>query len=377
MKKTLILLLMAMPMLAFATDFQTIYNSQPAKPTSAQLVIADNPAVQAAMQQYNAMQQAVGEEVSRVMQLAQQAAIANEKRAKSAPKMNAQQTQVVGNVMGDMMGALAAAGVSMEDLAKMSDDEIAAILMPTMAQKTGLSDAEMRKLQGMSDREAEAYVKAHPEMASRVQNSEYGQYGQTMKGLEVRETISDADMLKIEQMQANFESAASVNLPEHQIQYMGVRSWLSENYDKLVDAASYEARISSIFSELQDRYLKEGLFSGKGGPATAPAYTKDYYARINQIVDEYNAALVKEWLAKVDPEIQKEEQALKPLMALYTENLNLYAALTSDDAKSRATSFLTPISVRASMEQYIDLLKLRCEVPVKEHYEVAKYVSAQ
>lgn len=385
MKKLFIFVVALLPTLAMAENLQQVYKSL-VRPSAQQIAAQETSgknAINAAEANYQTAKQKLDadyvscqQEVARVQQVMREYA-ANRKKPTQA------QVQATGAIAGDMMSALAAAGISMEDVAKMSDEEIMAILAPTMAQKTGLSQTELEKLSKMSDREAEAYMKAHPEMIARAQNSQYGQYGQAMQGsANSTPELSDADAAKLERIEAiseqlqDMEDKSSINVLTSQGLFRQIESYKTTLEAQFV-SNGYAKRIDDIYKELDKRYAADGLYGGKGGPATVPEYTKSYIARVNKLIEEYNTQVTNQWVNEIQKHVDMLDNELKARFSLYLERINLYNGIKSDYAKGMCAHYLTSLGERSKMNMLVELLEKRLEAPVKFLHAVPEYVSAQ
>lgn len=292
------------------------------------------------------------------------------KKSQEKNKPTKQQTQVSMAVAGDLMAALAAAGITPDQMAKMSDDEIAAILMPVVAQKNGLTTAEMQKMQGMSDAEANAYL-SQGDRASRVKNSEYGKYGDTLKDMGKGLDISDADYKKIDELLEMDEKIESNDASQALItKFNSINKEVFEVEMEKLFADKYEGRINSILSDLYDRAYKEYGTKVSGEGIKMPAYGKEYYSKVNALIDEYNKEVVDMWESKIGEITTPLKSTLDEKFTICAESEKLYASLTSDDAKHMATKTQMQTSVATLLRYYIQLLDMRLQAPTRNHYEM-------
>lgn len=362
---------------ANAESYEATYNKLPnlskeqlAKPAS------NEAAISSAQKQYKAATEAVGNEQmsqNKRREAAQKATIKTAEKNKPT-KAQMQASQAIGN---DMMSALAEAGISPEKMAQMSEEELMAVLMPVIAKKNGLTPEEMKAMQGMSDKEAEAYMKKGTR-AKRVQNSEYAQYSQPMNGMGKGIEISDADNAKIDKIiQLDEQIENDENNVSSTIQTTFSRLnkvEFAEEMDKLFNQ-TYSPRIDAILKELYARVEKEkGATNVGGNGVKMPAYGKDYYAKVNAIVDEYNQEVVNRWEAKLSKEITAIQNELKQKFPLCAEMEKTYDSLSSEEAKSVAAQKMSQTNVYLLMSYYIKLLESRLEAPTRQYYEMPTHI---
>lgn len=352
--------------------YETIFNNLP-NVSNEQLATPDinEERVQAARAQLEASINAANIEMDRQ---GRQLQAANTYIQQQHEKMKPTQAQMQAAqaIGGDMMAALAAAGISPAQMAKMSDDEIAAILMPLIAQKTGLSTQEMQAMQGMTDAQAEAYMR-QGDRAKRAQNSEYGsQYGQTMQGMNQGFNISEEDDAKLDQI-IELAEQINENIPvtilnlqnfENQLNLPGLKNELDQIFEQ-----QYQPRIEAIINEFYERVSKEPAWKTAGGNGMpTPAYGKEYYAKVNAVVDEYNTMAVNRWNEALSTQLNAISTELSTKFQLCNQKQNIYKSIASKDVQAMASQRMNESGVHTLLTIYINMLATRLEAPVKYHY---------
>lgn len=273
----------------------------------------------------------------------------------------------------DMMAALAAAGVDFSKLDKMSEEEIAAILMPAIAQKNGLTVEEMQAMQGMSDKEAEAYMKQKGR-AERVKNSEYAQYAPAMQDMKPALNISDADYAKIDQIKVLSdrinEDANTSNMYESlSREEFNLTREMEEQYEK-----TYQPRIDAIMQEFVERINQEPAWKTTGGNGIkTPAYGKDYYARMNAVIEEYNRACIAKWEKSCQKDVETSKKMVETQLTLYEQREKIFNTLTSEDAKNVAQEQMSSNGIHSYIMFIINYQQKRLSLPLKYHYTMPEY----
>ncbi len=378
MKKLLIALLALVPMAMIAQDYHQYYNQLTPYPTPAQLVSKQVRAETAVL--YRHIQEEIEAEA---MRAAQKVGDANRQQLAGAQQMaqrqaNAtpKQKQAQQAMAGDMMQIIQSLGIPMEKLAEMSDEEIEALIMPKVAQNTGLSPEVMEKLSKMSDREVEAYMRSHPELMSSFQNSRFGQQAMAMQG-----------MPHAEEDEADMERASRIM--ELNLQVIEEKNNGSVVLDKRVNwqdgeafsnkfLAPYEARIAEIYDECWSRVERENPVTNYDYSARpTPAYVQSYYDRMNAIVDEANQALAAEWCKTMQDDLQYYQNKIEKLLPICDEQHRLYKQISDPAARLKADSHMADGALFSAIQLYIYALKHRLEIGTLEHKDAPKtYVPA-
>lgn len=360
------------------SDYAPIYNGLP-KVTNEQLAKPEANAalIETAQKQLAQKQAAINDVMMRIGEKTNQARQKLEQiRQKNMP--NEGQMQAAQAIGGDMMAAFAAAGITPDKMAKMSEEELMAVLLPIVAQKNGLTPQELQAMQGMSDKQAEAYMK-QGNRAQRMQNSEYGsKYSQTMQGMNELYNISQEDYDKIDQIKAleeqiNADNFGADQKPMYYQDRMNVFT-LKEDLKTLFEK-QYEPRIEALMQELNARIEKEPAWKTAGGNGIKmPAYGKDYYAKINAIVDEYNKAVVDRWDAAVMKEINPLVSDLEAKFKLYNQMENICKTLATEDARLMAAQNMNQVGISTLLIYYVNMLNTRLEAPTMGYYQMPEYV---
>lgn len=288
---------------------------------------------------------------------------------------NQAQMQASMTVAGDMMKALQEAGITPEQMEKMSEEELAAILMPTIAQKTGLSEEELKKMQSMSDKQAEAYMK-QGNRAQRVQSSEYGQYGDVMKDMKPALDITDADYEKIDLIDGLREQLENMDaLDRLRTTMMSQSRFEFDDASRDLYAADYEPRIQAILDKLYARIEQEPAWkTSKGNGIPMPVYGNEFYSNANQLIDEYNREVVTRFENIVGNDMAAIKAALLDGFAICREQEKVYNTLTTEDAKAMAMKHMSQYKVYSLLRDYISVLQLRLNLNHVNHLEMPKVV---
>lgn len=295
------------------------------------------------------------------------------------PKMTDAQRQATAAIGGDMMGALQAAGISLEQASKMSDEELMQIIMPLMAQKTGLTPEEMARMQGMSDKEVERYVKSNPEMAKRVQNSQYAQYGQTFQGIQSEE-FSDEDSKIIDRLseinEMISERASEYGREKMSFTYIERKmELLGEKFDEEF-REKYQVKIDEQLHQLYEKM--DAMHAQKDWNAIkTPVYAKEYFDSMNVVVAQFNHYLIPKWEAELAPTLQMIEKEYNKNIGLYEEWARLYNSLSSETAKSIMATPTVENLIYMILVDYARIQKLRLAVPVCARIPIPEKIGGQ
>jgi len=383
MKKTIIALLALMPMALMAQTPREMYNELKQMPTPEQIAkeqvrIEKEAYYTAKEERIDAIQQVEIQKVA-ASQKADQAR--SQQQMAQQNKATAKQKQAKQQMAGDMMDIINNLGIPMEELAKMSDDEIEALVMqkamPQMAQNTGLTPAEMEKLSKMSDKEAEAYMKAHPEVMARYQNSRYGQQANELRGIEQMQQAEDAQeelYNRIFELKVQMDDINRARLSQS-AQSPFLFATPTREYEEAF-FAPYDERISQIEGEFISRLDKDGLIDptvdGSVGYAvlSVPSYTKSYYDRMNAVVAEANVAAAKEWCKTLQPQVEKYAAEVEELLPLVEEQERVYKQITDPAVRLRADKLMMHSFVYGAVRSYVMILKLRLEAPHMDTIEI-------
>ena len=125
MKKTLLFLVALLPMAVTAETYQQIYQAVQ-QPLSVEQIVSNQPVVSQIVAKYDEAIKEVIDENVRLNKLGAQNINEWKNFLASRSKSSQQQQQVNMEVTGDVMSMLAKAGISMDKLATMSEDEIMA-----------------------------------------------------------------------------------------------------------------------------------------------------------------------------------------------------------------------------------------------------------
>ena len=172
----------------------------------------------------------------------------------SLSKMTEEQKQAFGHKIaarkmseaGSLTGMMG--GMSQEEimkLSKMSDKEREAYMMQKMSgsEGMGLSMDEMQKFSTMNDKEIAEYVKSHPEVAAKIQNSRMGK-------------MAAANAGKI-----NARTQAAQNGVQNIRQKMGQQTAAQKQYMDAIDNKNMKAaqkQINALFNEKYKAMIKKG-----------------------------------------------------------------------------------------------------------------------
>lgn len=372
MKKSIITLLLITPLMTMADDFKEIYNNLPTAPTPAQIVDGGN-SLESAIKAYDESIDAVMEHSTEINRELSSDMDKHRNTMVNRPKATKEQKQASAAITGDIMTALANAGISMEDAATMSDEQLMQILMPTVAQKTGLTEAEMRKLESMTDAQAEAYLKSHPDMVRRMQGSEYGAYSKTFTQNEDVEEMTEGDEKRLNELEKLHAEALLAETKENTLTDELIQ--LRDMDKNIIDNEPYEKRVSTILTELTDRYEKDGLYGGKGGPAKAPAYTKSYYDRANEVIKEQNQAIAREWCSRIEASLKQIEPTVKAMIERSHKAEELHNSMETDMGRAMSGQYIIPTLNAGLLTQYITTLKQRTDAPLVDYLEPSEYIT--
>lgn len=353
MKKLIISIFAIFPLLANAADYSAIYSQCP-QVTGTQML--DAALVEKALNQYKQLEAQNEAEYNRI-NVALSAAQSAPKPQQ--PKMSASQKQATMAAGQDMMAALAAAGITPDKMAKMSEEELMAAVMPIIAQKSGLTTEEMQAMAGMSDKQAEAYVMGNKDRMNRMQNSDLAQYGiQESEG----PSVNEADYDKLQRIQELMDQIGIV-LNNREIMVLNgqmdvFHSKENEQYQP------YEDRVSVIEHELYGKVDK----ISNGTAIKTPAFAYGYFDRMNAIADEYNRIAISQWDKLFTKTLTQLRNDLQKNLPLYMESMNLYNSITDPYVKSLAAPLVMNPAVYTLLMQYIDLQTKRLEGRPYVHY---------
>ncbi|MCQ2345849.1 MAG: hypothetical protein MJZ82_03680 [Paludibacteraceae bacterium] len=355
MKKLYLAVVAMLPLLAMAADYSTIYNQCP-QVTGAQML--DAAFVEKSLNLYKQLEAQNEAEYQRIN--ASLSAVQSAPRPKQ-PQMSASQKQATMAAGKDMMAALQAAGITPDKLAQMSEEEIMAIAMSVVAQKSGLTTEEMQAMAGMSDKQAEAYVKGNKDRMNRMQNSDFAQYGiQEMDG----PSVNEADYDKWQRIQQLIEQ---IQISYNEREIMVLEGQLNEFHSKeLEQYRPYEDRVSVIEHEL---YGKVDAIS-QGTAIKTPAFAQSYFDRMNAVADEYNRMAIPQWDKLFTATLAKLRSDLQKNLPIYMESMDLYNSITDPYVKSMAAPLVANPAVYRLLMQYIDLQTKRLEGRPYYHYSV-------
>lgn len=365
MKKSTTFVLTMMSMMVFAQTPRAFYNQVSSYPTADQLLSEQvrNQKDADYQQVLNQLEEASNQAIARV----QAAMVATRNQAGVISGASAKQKQARQEMGNNMMQLIQEAGIPMEQLATMSEEEIEALLMPMLAKNAGFSQSEVEKLSKMSDREAEAYMRSHPDMMSRAQNSRIAQMAKEA-GMEGTSETEEQDM---ERMNRIMEINIQVTENAQQLYFTSAQGETAvENFDKKVVQPYYD-RIMAIQDECWQRVDKES-------PAyyydelPAPAYVKTYYDRMNAIVKEANVAIAREWCKLQDQPLQAIGGEIEKLLPLYDEQLQLREAIIDATVRDHADVNMIEGRLLDAVREYVKTLKRRLEFPQLETYEAPK-----
>lgn len=367
MKKIILACALACPLVLSAQiNFQQFVAQLPAMPTAEQIA-AQSPTVEAQARYEKLNNDLLAAHQRNITQL-DQAQRAMAAQLQKQPKPTAQQQQAMQAVSGDMMAMLAQSGIPMEKLATMSDEEIMAVLAPMMAQKMGLTEQELIALQGMSDKQAEAYIIGNADRKARAQNSEYAQkYGQTVQGMpQGGAQISDAESAIIDQIAKIEDRRVAMNEAfTRQTEKIAMMPAALKAVEKAFpfENSNYEQRVAQIQEELNARLRKDNTI----GAGEMASYEPAYLERMNAVINEYNVELAKRYTAKLQPLVDETKRNMDASLKLYNEALALYNKLGAT-AKAAAASKMINLSPFSAINDHVNVLQKRLEVPVEGRY---------
>lgn len=365
MKKSITLVLAMMSMMVFAQTPRAFYNQVSSYPTADQLLSEQvrNQKDADYQQVLNQLEETSNQAIARV----QAATMATRNQVGVISGASAKQKQARQEMGNDMMQMIQELGIPMEQLATMSEEEIEALLMPMLAKNAGFSQSEVEKLSKMSDREAEAYMRSHPDMMSRAQNSRIGQMAQAA-GMQGTSETEEQDMERINRI---MEINIQVTENAQQVFIMSAQGETAvENFDKKVVQPYYD-RIRAIHDECWQRVDKESP-SYYYDELPAPAYVKTYYDRMNAIVKEANVAIAREWCKLQDQPLQAIGGEIEKLLPLYDEQLQLREAIIDATVRDHADVNMIEGRLLDAVREYVKTLKRRLEFPQLETYEAPK-----
>lgn len=355
MKKLVIAIACVLPLMANAVDYATIFSQCP-QLTGTQML--DAALVEKSLDQYKQLESQNEAEYSRINAMLSAAQSAPKPQQ---PKMSASQKQATMAVGRDMMAALQAAGITPDKMAQMSEEEIMAVVIPLIAQKSGLTTEEMQAMAGMSDQQSEAYVKGNKDCMNRMQHSEWAQYGiQESEG----PSVNDADYDKVQRIQ---ELMGQIQISTNALDMMMLEGQLnayqsqeSEQYQP------YEDRVLAIEHELA---VKIDQISN-GTAIKTPAFAYGYFDRMNAVADEYSRAFTPQWDQLFTATLAQLHNDLQQYMPVYMECMSLYNSITDPYVKSLAAPRVANPAVYNLLMQYISLQIKRLEGIPYHHYNV-------
>lgn len=353
MKKLIISIFAILPLLASAADYSAIYNQCP-QVTGTQIL--DAAYAEKSLEQYKQLEAQNDAEYQRIN--------ATLSAAQSAPKpkqpqMSASQKQATMAAGQDMMAALVAAGLTPEKMAKMSEEELMAAMMPVIAQKSGLTTEEMQAMAGMSDKQAEAYVMGNKDRMNRMQNSDLAQYG--VKEFE-GPSVNDEDYDKMQRIQ---ELMNQIQFSFNALELMTIDGQMDAFQSKEMEQYQpYEDRVFAIEHELDIRVDK----ISNGTAIKTPSFAYAYFDRMNAVADEYNRMAISQWDKIFTATLAKLQSDLKKYLPIYMECMNLYNSITDPYVKSLAAPQVMNPAIYNLLSQYIGLQIKRLEGRPYRHY---------
>jgi hypothetical protein len=243
------LALLTANMMQAQTTPEAIIGQTPALPSAATLAAAvhsesDKSAAAKAVQTFRAKLKALSEKAGKaamgniseaeIVQARTQAVADAEKQAKAMTGKSVEQLKnmsdaeaqaVADKAMQQRMAEAGMGNMNLADMQNMSEDQLKA----TMAQKMGLTPAELKAMENMSDKEIEAYMKQGDRM-QRVQNSSMAKAAE--KNQNARPQLSDAEMNALQ------------NAPEEQRKYMERTHAMRKLHEK--ERTELDAQIQTV-----------------------------------------------------------------------------------------------------------------------------------
>lgn len=367
-------ILAMLPMALVAQDYHKYYNSLQPYPTPSQLISEQvraekNAFYKQVLEQTQAesdrIMQKIGESNKKVQQEAQQLM---QRQANATPK----QKQAQQAMAGDMMQIIQELGIPMEKLAEMSEEEIQALVMPKIAANTGLSPEVMEKLSKMSDREAEAYMKAHPELMNSYQNSRFGQQAMDMQGMARVEEAGQDDMERLDRlMELNNQVNDAREGWASEMNKHG--NWANGEMFSEEFLAPYKERITEIYLECWSRVEREyPVTNGDYSARPAPAYVKSYYDQMNAVVDEANQALAAKWCEMQQEDVMYYRNEIEKLLPICDEQHRIYNEIQDPSVRIKADGTMADGAVYSAIQLYVYALQHRLDIVTLEHREVPK-----
>ncbi len=379
MKKTLLFLVALLPMAVTAETYQQIYQAVQ-QPLSVEQIVSDQPVVSQIVAKYDEAIKEVIDENVRLNKLGAQNINEWKNFLASRSKSSQQQQQVNMEVTGDVMSMLAKAGISMDKLATMSEDEIMAALAPQMQSKTGLTPEEMQMFSKMNDQQIEAYAKAHPDVLARLQNSPYAQkYGFLQNELSGSNAamLTAHDEQSVERIRVIVDEEIPVIVPNFTTDYhqqmqeeTAINNTLKEAADLL---PKYDEQSMAIMDEFLDRFVKTNPFE-KATAVPAPSYMQSYVDRANAVIKEGNTAAVKMLEAKIQPMIDRDKAIVEKLLVKFNEIMKLYDGMDEDKGRWAVGQFIMRAEVYTYLLRYLQEEKKRLEVAQTDYYVMPKEI---
>ncbi len=298
----------------------------------------------------------------------------------------------VATALGEnLLGELKSAGIDLEKLEEMSEEDILNGIVAFFAQPNlEPSEALMRagdifreKLMGFVDGNFGSMdgllnnvmsLLGGQDILEQLMGTQMGSVVSAPKKVE----LSKADLAKVDRIVEIQELMDKKLSAKEEYATYGRAEWdLTEQTHALFDLNDRfrETKFDSVMKSLRERVGRENK-NKVGETVKMPSYAKKYYKELNQLIDEYNEEVIKSWNVFSAEKVSVVAGVLDDCLPLLTEKEKLYDSLSSDAAKRAVADEMSDMRIYGVMLSY-----LRMIIPIagnnnltERHQEIPKTI---
>lgn len=278
----------------------------------------------------------------------------------------------VATALGEnLLGELKSAGIDLEKLEEMSEEDILNGIVAFFAQPNlEPSEALMRagdifreKLMGFVDGNFGSMdgllnnvmsLLGGQDILEQLMGTQMGSVMSAPKKVE----LSKADQAKVDRIVEIQELMDKKLSAKEEYATYGRAEWnLTEQTNALFDLNDRfrETKFDPVMKSLRERVGRENK-NKVGETVKMPSYAKKYYKELNQLIDEYNEEVIKSWDVFSAEKVSVVAGVLDDCLPLLTEKEKLYDSLSSDDAKRIVADEMSDMRIYGVMLSYLRMI---------------------
>lgn len=278
----------------------------------------------------------------------------------------------VATALGEnLLGELKSAGIDLEKLEEMSEEDILNGIVAFFAQPNlEPSEALMRagdifreKLMGFVDGNFGSMdgllnnvmsLLGGQDILEQLMGTQMGSVVSAPKKVE----LSKADQAKVDRIVEIQELMDKKLSAKEEYATYGRAEWnLTEQTNALFDLNDRfrETKFDPVMKSLRERVAKDNR-NKAGKTVKMPSYAKKYYKELNQLIDEYNEEVIKSWDAFSAEKVSVVAGVLDDCLPLLTEKEKLYDSLSNDAAKRAVADEMSDMRIYGVMLSYLRMI---------------------